>query len=468
MSDRSTPSIIAADQRLSQSILWQIQRAYFLQNGLKAWQDDVVPHQISSSLLMARAYSQITLGYLRDCVAAAEKAGFLFKPDEPIYIVELGAGSGRLAHHFLHQFQSHLAQSPLAGLSFRYVMTDFVPDLLGTWQQQERFEPWFEHGLLDVALFDAVTPRPLHLQYADITLTPDKVVNPIILIANYFFDSIPQDSFAIADGQLCHNLLSVISSQPEDDLADAAIWDRLEFAYESVPLAEPPYADDAYNEILAEYEATLPETSLTFPNVGLDCLKFWQQFGHGRQLLLTSDRGYTLMESLPGQEDPLPNLHGSFSLMVNYHALGQYVARQGGLALHTDHYQDNLQTAVFLQGQLPQAGLETQLAFQLAVQTHGPDDFFALKQALEPTIGTLTLPQILSYLRLTLYDANVFRECFPALRDRLRESDPVWFADVVAVLDEIRRLYLPLREDDDLEQLMRELYNLMGMADDGR
>jgi hypothetical protein len=34
--------ILAADQRLSQSVIWEIQRDYFLANGMRAWQDDTV------------------------------------------------------------------------------------------------------------------------------------------------------------------------------------------------------------------------------------------------------------------------------------------------------------------------------------------------------------------------------------------------------------------------------------------
>lgn len=449
--------LIAADQRLSESLIWQIQRQYFLQDGLRAWQDDIVPHQISSNPLMARAYAQLVLGYLRDCAAAAQ-----LDPDQPIYIVELGAGSGRLAYHFLHQFEPLLAQSPLAELDVKFIMTDFVPEILEFWQAHERFQPWFEAGWLDVALFDVMEPRPLTLQHSNRTLTPDQMHNPVILIANYFFDSIPQDSFVIEEGQLCHNLLTLSSSQPEPDLADATIWNRLELAYEAIPLAEPPYQDDRYNQILESYEAFLPDTSLTFPNIGLDCLRFWQGFGHGRLLLLTSDRGYTLPESLLNQEDPLPNLHGSFSMMVNYHALSQFVELADGLVLHTNHYQDNLQTAVYALGQLPQNGLETQLAFQQTIQQNGPDDFFALKQALEPQLDSLTLPQILSYCRLSAFDADIFRDCLPALKTQLQQTDPVWFADVTDVLEKVRQQYLPLREDDDLGEKIEELFELMG------
>ena len=105
MANQIQPHIIEADQRLSRSLIWQIQRQYFLNKGMRAWQDDVVPHQISSNPLLARAYSRMVLGYIRDCITAGQTNNFQLNPDQPFYIVELGAGSGRLAYHFLTQFQ---------------------------------------------------------------------------------------------------------------------------------------------------------------------------------------------------------------------------------------------------------------------------------------------------------------------------------------------------------------------------
>jgi hypothetical protein len=452
--------ILDADRRLSRSLLWQIQRRYFRQNGMKAWQEDVVPHAISSSPVMARAYAQVVLGYLRD-LAAARQTGFTLDPERPVYVVELGAGSGRLAHHFLHQFHALLADSPFAGQKVVYVMTDFVPEIRDFWQTHPKFQPWVEAGLLDFAEFDVLAPRPLSLHHAARTLDPERPGNPLILIANYFFDSIPQDSFAIEEGQLCDNLLTLYSSRPEPDLADPALWERLELAYEAIPLAEPCYETAVYNDILDDYEAVLPDTVLTFPNVGLDCLRFWQGSGDGRVLLLTADRGYTLLDSLVGQDDPLPNLHGSFSLMVNYHAIGEYVRRSGGMALHPPQYQNHVQVAAYLLGDLPQDGLETRLAFAQAVAQGGPDDFFALQEGLRPHLDTLSLPQLLSYLRLSAWDGEVFRDCFPALLARVEQADPVWYGDVTAALAAVWRQYLPLREDDELAEMHGRLLAVM-------
>ncbi len=471
MTNQDSIHLIEADRRLSQSTIWDIQRHYFLQNGMLAWQDDVIPHSISSNPVMARAYSQIAFAYLRDCVAAAKDAAFSLNPEQPIYIVELGAGSGRLAYHFLHQFHDRLAQSMPAKLPIKFIMTDFVPEIVDFWQQHDRFKPWVEAGLLDFALFDVAEKRPfrfrsaqaLTLRHANLTLTPDLLQNPLILIANYFFDSIPQDSFVIEDGQLCENLLTLYSSQPEPDLTDPTIWNRLELAYEAIPLMKPYYDVAEYNQILDDYEDRLPDAIISFPNVGLDCVRFWQGFGNGRILLLSSDRGYTLPDDLVAQENPLPNLHGSFSLMVNYHAIGQFVAQSGGLALHPEQYQENIQVAAYLLGQLPQVGLETRQAFADAVTNGGPNDFFAIKQALEPHLDSLTLAQLLSYLRLSVWDTDIFRDCFPTLLARVQEESSVWYADVINAITHVRQQYLPLNAVDDLDEMIGKLFDEMGV-----
>lgn len=105
---------------------------------MKAWQDDVVPHAISSNPVMAQAYSQILFSYLRDCIAAAQNGEIVLDTTQPIYIVELGAGSGRLAYHFLQTFYPRYQASPFAGQPIKFVMTDFVPEILMFWQENGR------------------------------------------------------------------------------------------------------------------------------------------------------------------------------------------------------------------------------------------------------------------------------------------------------------------------------------------
>ena len=440
--------IIEADKPFSRSLIWQIQRAYFLKNGMKAWQDDVVPHAISSSPVMARMYSQLLLGYLRDCLAAKREGSFALDGSQPIYIVELGAGSGRLAHHFLHTFVPLLRGLSLSQ-PIKYVMTDFVPEIVDFWRSHPKLQFWVEKELLDFALFDVAAMRPLTLKHSGETFTPETVQNPVVLIANYFFDSIPQDSFVLEDGQLCQNLLTLSSSQPEPDLADPTIWQRLELHWEAIPLPKP-YDNPLYNQILAEYEAELPDTTFSFPNVGLDCLEFWRGFGDGRLLILTSDRGHSQLDALVGQGDPALNLHGSFSLMVNYTAVSRYAELCGGVVCQVPHYQDNIQTLAYLLGDMPREAAETRLAFTQAVGWGGADDFYALKSVAEKQIANLELPELLSLLRLSGWDAELLRDCLPHLQKLLEYCDEAWYADVYNALQIVRQLYLPLREPDAL------------------
>ena len=447
--------LLEADKRLSQSLIWQIQRDYFLKTGMAAWQADVVPHEISCNPYIARSYGRLILAYLRDWLAAG------LDVTEPIYVVELGAGSGRLTHHLLHYLAPILAEPPFASLPLRFILTDFAPANVAFWQAQPVLQRWVERGLLDFARFDGTAPGPLRLERSDLSLTPAGCRNPIILLANYFFDSIPMDSFAIADGQLCENLLTLESDRPEPNLQDETLWERLNFAYEAIPLEAEPYDNPLYNEILFEYEAVLPDTQLTFPNASLDCLHFWQQ---ARSLLvLTADRGYTLLESLVDQPAPLPNLHGSFSMMVNYHAIARYTQLAGGMALHPPHYQDNLQLLALLLGALPGPATETARAFADSISAQGPDDYFALKQFVSSRYEQMTLPELLSWLRLSGHDSAILRACAPSLQTRLADADPSWFPDVCQLLWHCYQQHLPLDEADQLDSLIEDLLATMGL-----
>lgn len=456
------PIILEADRRLSQSLIWKIQRDYFLNNGMKAWQDDVVPHYISCNPYMARAYGQVIFGFLRDCEDAVRKGEFLFDPHEPIYIVELGAGTGRLGNHFLHQFFPRLKKSRFADLQFKYILTDFVPEIVTFWHQHGKLKPWVEAGVLDMGLFDIMDPRPLHLIHSQQTLAPEAVKNPIILFANYFFDTIPQDCFKQQEGQLCENLLTVKSDRQDPDLSAPNILQQFELSYEAIPLSPPYYENPLYDEILADYENSLPDTTFTFPNVGLDGIRFWQQYGRGRLLLLSSDKGYAQAESLIDETAEKIKHHGSFSLMVNFHAMSQYVLKSGGTVLHPSHYQDNIQIMGFLLGEMPSAGRETGQAFAEAISSGGPDDFFAMEKMLSRDYDFFSLPQLLSFLRFSGWDGMIFQDCFAALLAQVIRAEPIWYPDVRDALMAIWQQHLPLNEEDELRSKVVHLLGQMG------
>ena len=86
--------------RLSHSHLWQSQKEYFIQHGVEAWRQNIVPSYVKTNPFIAQAYAQVVFGYLDD-ILQQNPDGDL---DQSFYILELGAGSGRFAFHFLKQF----------------------------------------------------------------------------------------------------------------------------------------------------------------------------------------------------------------------------------------------------------------------------------------------------------------------------------------------------------------------------
>ena len=82
--------------RFSESPIWELQRTYYEEQGLKAWQSGEVPLYITNNPMIARAYADIIFGFLQD-------RSRLGHTSEPVTILELGAGSGRLAFHVLKE-----------------------------------------------------------------------------------------------------------------------------------------------------------------------------------------------------------------------------------------------------------------------------------------------------------------------------------------------------------------------------
>jgi tetratricopeptide (TPR) repeat protein len=452
------PFAIEHNVRLSHSFLWTLQRIFFEQQGIDAWRQGTVPHYVTSNPFIAHAYAQVTLSFLRDCQAGA----FPLDRSQPLYIVELGSGSGRLAFHFLKRFLGILARSVLKDIPVKVVMTDFAQDTLDYWQAHPSLRPFVEAGRLDFARFDAGSDSELALCHAGETLAPGTFKNPLVVLANYFFDGIPQDAFAIRAGQLYESLITVTSFQEEHDLSDPDLLNRVDIAYQHRPVDGNYYDDPDCDRILAEYQRRLPDTVLLFPCAAIRCIRDLGRLSSGRLLLLSADKGYSQEDDLPGRTEPVINVHGSFSMMVNYHALGQYVRHQGGQALGTDRRHNSLNVSAFVLGPSPHSLIETGQAFAAAVEQFGPDDFYTLKKGIEKLYDALTLPQILAYLRLSGWDANIMQGCFATLLDRVDSlAEPERQALYEAIL-QVWDTYYPIGEERDLAFELGVL--LYGMA----
>ncbi len=457
-SQGATPFVLESERRLSESRLWRLQRNFFAREGGEAWNAGTVPQYITSNPWIADAYAKVVFAWLRDVAAPAAPAAPEAALDlaEPFHIVELGCGSGRFAYHFLLRFFDLLSRSRLAEVPVRYVLTDVVDDNLDRLRQHPALRPLVEAGLVDFARYDAGVDSEIALTTSGQVLAPGTVANPLAVIANYVFDGIPQDCFTIRSGRLHESLVSLTlpepagSPQTETDLDDPALLERLELDWQHREVSPPYYGAEDLDRILAEYSAELPETSVLFPVAALRCLRNLERLSGGRLLLLSGDKGSSGAAALAGRAEPRLTLHGSFSLSVNYHAIGRWFAHQGGELLSASSESANLNVSAGLLGTPADGWVETRLAFEEAIERRGPDDFFSVKKGIEATYESWSLERLLGWLRLSGWDHNVFLGCFPVLLQRIGEAPGTYGEELARAARRIWETYFPLPEPWDL------------------
>jgi hypothetical protein len=453
-------------QRLSSSILWTLQRRFFEQRGVTAWSRGTVPHYITTNPTVAAAYARVVLGWMRDWSRGHSERDSFLPPapgtGQPVYLLELGAGAGRFAYHFLRQFVPLWSHSVLKDVPIKYVMTDYHEAPLAFWQSHARLRPYVEAGILDFALFDAERDEEIRLRVSGEVLAAGTVEKPLVVMANYVLDSIPHDAFSVIDGKMHECRVSTASPEPNANQGDPGLIDRLTLEFEHVFFEGAYYDDPAWNRVLLRYESGLNNTVVTFPVAALRCLERLQSISGDRMLLLSCDKGRDREEELLGQGEPTLARHGSFSLMVNYHALGEVVRDKGGVCLRPLQPHAHLAVAAFLLGEPPAGYTETRQAFDEYICRSGPDEFYTLKKGIEMFFSCLKLEQLLAYLRSSGWDAGIFWQCSEDIIKHARTASRSERRELSWAVRQIWDNYFYIGEDEDLAACMGELMQATG------
>lgn len=428
------------NQLLSRSLLWGLQRRFFDETRLRAWSEGIVPHYITSNPFLAHSYRRLVEAYLRDREQELDA-------EEPLYIIDLGAGSGRFGYQLLKLLRGTdgAGHPPI-----RYVMTDLSEASVEDLRRLPGLRPLADEGSLDFACFDAERPGPLRLLESGQTLMQGALRNPLLVVANYFFDGIPQDVFQITEGQAQPGRVTLTAPAAAPDADAAALLAQLQIEYAFGPADGPPYDEAWLNEILDEYRGSLDATCLAFPCSALRCLDFLAQVSGGRLLLLTADKGYAHAETLLDREVPEIAAHGSISMSVNYHAVGRYFLRRGGTVLHTRRRRSHLRVCTMALGSSPGDLPATAKAFEESVEIQGPDDFFLIKSGMENAVDALSVDEILALLRFSGWDATIFWGVSARLMVLAPEIEATLRPEISLAARQIWNLYLPIGEIWDL------------------
>jgi len=427
-------------------MLWQSQRDLYDAQGIQAWSRGNVPQSITTSPYIARGYARVVLGYLRDVSAELDRS-------QPVYILELGAGSGRFGFRFVKALARLLERSSLHETHFTYVMTDISPQLIEFWRTHASLRPLIDSGRLDFARFDANQPGDITLANSGVNLGSGGLANPLVVVGNYFVDSIPHDSFSIREHRLYENLVSVVSDRADLTLGEEQNLTDLRVSFEAVPAPSEYYAEDALNAVLEDYRQRLDDVIFLLPVAGMACVRHFQAFSANRALFLLGDIGSARESDLRDYTSGGIGSDNNFWLAVNFHALGKYVEALGGRVMHPPHRHANLNISALVIGDASRDFDETRLAYEDAIARLGPDDFFVISTVLATRLESMKRGELLAFLRASGWDSDYFLQCLPFLMEALGDVSWAGRDDIQQAVEETWDMFFPIGDSSDSADL---------------
>ncbi|CAM9524809.1 unnamed protein product [Sphacelaria rigidula] len=379
-------------------------------------------------------------------------------PQKPVYIIEVGAGSAKLSYVLLQKLLKLSEYLPRkgddrtpdkgvgndsntasrGGFCFKYVITDFSHANFGFWMNHPRLQELFALGIVDFAVFDAEAETGklgagsavhmgaagvdgqgkgvglwgsgcLRLELSGEEIRPGDLEHPVIVVANYVFDTLKQDAFRVHEGALEELMCTTSYSGVERPLSP----DMLRYIKCSWnPVRRRPascYADDPrLSKALETLSGSHDEASFLVPTGAvraLDALRALVQ--GGKALVIAGDKGYVHDSELEGTRDPHLAVHGSFSCMVNFRLLHLMCEAEGGSVIHSQHL-DGFKCSAMAFGLEPKALPQFRMAFKESTSCFSPNGFSSLQRLLKDESRGLSLRSALALLRLSQHDPDVF------------------------------------------------------------
>lgn len=346
--------------------------------GVEAWSDDRIPFFATNNPALARTYVDIFCAFLDDL----DRAGSL-NHREPVYLVELGGGMGRLAYLILMRLNELREQLPV---EVRYLLTDYTQSNINYYSSHERLAPFLKDGRLKAVRCDVENE-----------VLPGLEGNPIFCMANYLFDSLTHDGFRIQNGELSEILCSV------DDSG--------KLRYEYLPVQAPPYEREAYNRVLDGYRQRLGDTHIPFPIGPIRCLERLCEASKNRMVLVMADKALRTDEDLLDFGSlPLQKHEGGISMSVNCNAIDRVWEAEGGFVVHSAPRANHLHLALYFKGYDSGSARRAVQTFVDQVDGFGPLDYLDFRAHILANTNHRSLSLYLQLLRLSRWDPELFYE----------------------------------------------------------
>lgn len=434
--------VLEQGQLFSQSVIWQWQRRYFMEKGPAAWQTGEVPQYITSNPSMANAYAEMAFAVMLDCQD--------YEQEQPLYLIELGGGSGRFAFQVLRQLEKlcHIAGVPLT--LFRYLLTDFTQHNINFWSTHPSFAHYCEQGVLDFSLFDFQQPDKLVLQVSGAQINSGDLHKPTIVIANYVFDSVPAELVYFKDGgwEACYNTITVPASMEGSEDAAALLQTAL-CRYDRGPMPGA-FSSPWLNDLLHDYAKRLQSVYTLIPLQVVQSIDYLRGLSSGGCILLTADKGDYRLENITRNTAPSPVKHGSISLSVNYHAMAHYCRSLGGEVYYRPFQHASLHIGCLMLTPNPLSFSLTRMAWQRHMGGFNPDDYFTITQWTIKQLGSMSMEEINALIRLGYADIQLIKKVLPVLTQKINSLRKTDLQGLRQLMHSAWEDYFPLAEEEDI------------------
>lgn len=405
-------------RRLEDSLLWDGQARFYEAQGPRAFAGGTVPWRITSTPIFAQGLAEVISAFARDAA-----------PARPVCVVDLGAGTGRLAALVCEQLLAR-------GTPHRYVMTDVAASNLEAWARHPVLARHAAQGRLDFARADSRRLGGLRLARAGEVWGPGALPGPLVAIAAYQFDTLPHALYRRRGEALEEGRVTLRAPGAGAELG------ALEWQFDFEPASAPV---DAF---VRGYARSVPEGPFLVPTGAFACLGALQRLGGGRALCLIADKGPRTAEQLCAAPFPPLARHGSVSAAVNFHALRAWAGWRPWLEAAAPAPDFGVYGVGLGHSEV---GLRaTRAAFDRSFGGGAP---LTDQRALEAAVaGAESLPaeQLVAALAAQRFAPDAFLRLAGALRARAAELSPAHLPALVEALDRAGGLHFELGEERDL------------------
>ncbi|QGJ68884.1 Hypothetical protein PBC10988_5480 [Planctomycetales bacterium 10988] len=312
---------------LSQSSLWDYQEDVYRRSGTEAWSGErAIPHYISTNAVLAHHYSLLIDSFYNEYRSKKKKgrAG-------PINLIEMGAGTGRLAFHLLRELETLSSYLPHHSAGYRYLLTD-IGETPSFWKKNKQLQFDLEKVKSDFAEFDALEHTELKLTRSKETVSLTNQKAPFVFMANYVFDSLPADWWRVEGSTLYQGKFSGFPPRQQSPGSQQPT-ESWECHFEPLPEGEPAYRDDpTLSKVLESYRRELNGASFLVPIGGIQVIRRLKEQNEGPLLFLLGDKGHAQPElwEQPRQLPPIAWHGDTISMTVNFDLLARYFKEAGG------------------------------------------------------------------------------------------------------------------------------------------